>query len=182
MARFADRFHRPGGFHDRAPCKKLKGNTDGHTLHCRADPMLLSADHAPPLGLLINELVTNAIKYAYPDGDGGEIKVSAREIKGHLEVEVSDEGIGLPDGFDLDKPSASLGFKVIAGMMRQMQGHLTFASNDPIGTRFILETFLSCRKPRKTCCGPHLPKMQPSRQRPHCSGCVDCAAVSAILC
>jgi two-component system, sensor histidine kinase PdtaS len=120
-------------------CKKLKGNTDGHTLHCRADPMLLSADHAIPLGLLINELVTNAIKYAYPDGDGGEIKVSAREIKGHLEVEVSDEGIGLPDGFDLDKPSASLGFKVIAGMVRQMQGHLTFASNDPIGTRFVLD-------------------------------------------
>jgi hypothetical protein len=29
-------------------CKKLKGNTDGHTLHCRADPMLLSADHAIP--------------------------------------------------------------------------------------------------------------------------------------
>jgi two-component system, sensor histidine kinase PdtaS len=118
-------------------CKKLRGNTDGHTLHCHADPMLLSADHAIPLGLLINELVTNAIKYAYPDG-GGEIKVSAREFDGHLEVEVSDKGIGLPDGFDLDKPSASLGFKVIAGMVRQLQGHLTFASNDPKGTRFVL--------------------------------------------
>jgi two-component system, sensor histidine kinase PdtaS len=118
-------------------CKKLRGNTDGHTLHCHADPMLLSADHAIPLGLLINELVTNAIKYAYPDG-GGEIKVSAREFDGHLEVEVSDKGVGLPDGFDLDKPSASLGFKVIAGMVRQLQGHLTFASNDPKGTRFVL--------------------------------------------
>jgi two-component sensor histidine kinase len=120
-------------------CKKLKGNTDGHTLHCHADSMLLSADHAIPLGLLIKELVTNAIKYAYPDGAGGEIKVSAREIEGHLEVEVSDEGIGLPDGFDLEKPSASLGFKVIAGMVRQMQGRLTLASNDPIGTRFVLD-------------------------------------------
>jgi two-component system, sensor histidine kinase PdtaS len=120
-------------------CKKLRGNTDGHTLHCHADSMLLSADHAIPLGLLINELVTNAIKYAYPDGAGGEIQVSAREIEGHLEVEVSDEGIGLPDGFDLEKPSASLGFKVIAGMVRQMQGRLTFASNDPIGTRFVLD-------------------------------------------
>jgi two-component system, sensor histidine kinase PdtaS len=120
-------------------CKKLKGNTDGHTLHCHADSMLLSADHAIPLGLLIKELVTNAIKYAYPDGAGGEIKVSAREIEGHLEVEVSDKGIGLPDGFDLEKPSASLGFKVIAGMVRQMQGRLTLASNDPIGTRFVLD-------------------------------------------
>jgi two-component sensor histidine kinase len=120
-------------------CKKLKGNTDGHTLHCHADSMLLSADHAIPLGLLINELVTNAIKYAYPDGAGGEIKVSAREIEGHLEVEVSDEGVGLPDGFDLEKPSASLGFKVIAGMVRQMQGRLSFTSNNPRGTRFVLD-------------------------------------------
>jgi K+-sensing histidine kinase KdpD len=44
-----------------------------------------------------------------------------------------------PTAFDLDKPSASLGFKVIVGMVRQMQGHLTFASNDPMGTRFVLD-------------------------------------------
>jgi two-component system, sensor histidine kinase PdtaS len=119
-------------------CKKLKGNAGGHILHCHADPMLLSADHAIPLGLLINELVTNAIKYAYPAG-AGEIKVSAREIAGHLQVEVSDEGIGLPDGFDFDRPSASLGCKIVAGMARQLHGHLTFSSNDPKGTRFILD-------------------------------------------
>lgn len=106
------------------------GNAHGHTLRCHADPMMLSADHAIPLGLLINELVTNAIKYAYPAG-GGEIKVSAREIAEHLQVQVSDEGIGLPDGFDLDRPSASLGFKVVTGMVRQLDGHLTFSSNDP---------------------------------------------------
>jgi len=76
-------------------CKKLRGNTAGHTLHCHSDPMLLSADHAIPLGLLINELVTNAVKYAYPEGSG-EIEVSAREIDGHLHVEVSDNGAGLP--------------------------------------------------------------------------------------
>jgi len=118
-------------------CKKLQGHANGHALHCYADSMLLSADHAIPLGLLINELVTNAIKYAYPAG-GGEVKVSAREIGGHLQVQVSDEGIGLPEGFDLDSPSASLGFKVVAGMVRQLGGHLTFASNDPKGTHFVL--------------------------------------------
>jgi two-component sensor histidine kinase len=100
--------------------------------------MLVSADHAIPLGLLINELVTNAVKYIYPEGSG-EIKVSAREIEGHFHVEVRDEGVGLPNGFDLDKPSASLGFKVVAGMVRQLHGHLSFASNDPKGTRFVLD-------------------------------------------
>lgn len=119
-------------------CKKLKGNTDGHTLHCHADPMLLSADNAIPLGLLINELVTNAIKYAYPGGRGA-IEVAAREIEGHLQIEVSDQGIGLPDGFAIDQPRASLGFKVIAGMARQLQGHLTIASNHSKGAHFLLD-------------------------------------------
>lgn len=119
-------------------CKKLKGNTDGHALHCHADPMLLSADNAIPLGLLINELVTNAIKYAYPGGRGA-IEVAAREIEGHLQIEVSDQGIGLPDGFAIDQPRASLGFKVIAGMARQLQGHLTIASNHSKGAHFLLD-------------------------------------------
>src|SRR5450432_2291052 len=118
-------------------CKKLRGNTGRHTLHCHSDPMLLSADHAIPLGLLINELVTNAVKYAYPEGSG-EIEVSAREIDEHLRVEVSDHGAGLPEGFDIDQPRASLGFKVVTGMVRQLQGHLTIA-NDRKGTRFLLD-------------------------------------------
>lgn len=117
-------------------CKKLRGNTGRHTLHCYSDPMLLSADHAIPLGLLINELVTNAVKYAYPEGSG-EIQVSAREIDGHLHVEVSDHGAGLPEGFDIDQPRASLGFKVVAGMVRQLNGVLTVAG-DQKGTRFVL--------------------------------------------
>jgi two-component sensor histidine kinase len=118
-------------------CKKLGGNTDGHTLHCHADPMLIAADHAIPLGLLINELVTNAVKYAYPEGTG-EIEVSACEIDGHLHVEVSDQGAGLPEGFDIDQPRASLGFKVVIGMVRQLQGHLTLAK-DRKGTSFLLD-------------------------------------------
>ncbi|MGE9010593.1 sensor histidine kinase [Leptospira interrogans] len=119
-------------------CKKLKGTMGGHTLHCHADPMLLSADHAIPLGLLINELVTNAMKYAYPEG-GGVIEVSAREIDEHLHVRVSDQGIGLPLGFDIDQSQTSLGFKVVVGMVRQLQGHLTITSSNPTGTHFLLD-------------------------------------------
>ena len=119
-------------------CKKLKGTTGRHTLHCHADPMLLSADHAIPLGLLINEIVTNAVKYAYPEG-GGAIEVKAKEIEGHLQIEISDQGIGLPEGFDIDQPRPSLGFKVITGLVRQLQGHLTVTSNKPKGTRFLLD-------------------------------------------
>jgi two-component sensor histidine kinase len=118
-------------------CKKLKDNTGKHSLHCHADPMLISADHAIPLGLLINELVTNAIKYAYPEGSG-QIEVSAREIDGRLHVEVSDRGVGLPEGFEIDQPRTSLGFKVVSGMVKQLQGQLTLAK-DRTGSRFLLD-------------------------------------------
>jgi two-component sensor histidine kinase len=61
------------------------------------------------------KLVPNAVKYAYPDGPG-VIRVSAHEIGGQLHVEVSDQGIGLPEGFDIDEPR-SLGFKLILGLL-----------------------------------------------------------------
>ena len=119
-------------------CKQLGNNTDGHVLNCHADTMLVSADHVIPLGLLINELVMNAVKYAYPDGVGG-IDVSAHEIDGCLHVEISDHGVGLPQGFDIDKPRTSLGFKVITGLVRQLQGRIAITSNEPSGARFLLE-------------------------------------------
>jgi two-component sensor histidine kinase/putative methionine-R-sulfoxide reductase with GAF domain len=118
-------------------CKKLRSSSERHTLHCSSDPMLLSADHAIPLGLLINELVTNAIKYAYAE-DGGAIEITAREVDGHLHVEVSDHGKGLPEGFDIDQPRSSLGFKVITGMVRQLQGRLTVPAGGK-GVRFLLD-------------------------------------------
>jgi two-component sensor histidine kinase len=60
-------------------CKKLNGTAQDDALEFSADAMSLSPDHAIPPGLLINELVTNAVKYAYP-GSHGVIKVSAYEI------------------------------------------------------------------------------------------------------
>jgi two-component system, sensor histidine kinase PdtaS len=119
-------------------CKKLKSTAQGHALEFSADAMSLSADHAIPLGLLINEFVTNAVKYAYP-GSHGVIKVSAHEIDGHLQIEVSDQGIGLPEDFDIDRPRTSLGFKVITGLVRQLQGQLTISSNRPSGARFLVD-------------------------------------------
>jgi two-component system, sensor histidine kinase PdtaS len=119
-------------------CRKLNETTPAHTIACRADTVVLSADHAVPLGLLINEMVTNASKYAYPDGHG-TIDVSARKRDGHLEIEVSDHGIGLPEGFVIDQPRKSLGFRLITGFVRQIGGRLLVEQNWPSGARFIIE-------------------------------------------
>jgi len=91
-----------------------------------------------PLGLLINELVTNASKYAYPNGSG-VIAVSARARDKMLVIEVSDHGVGLPADFVLDQPRKSLGFRLITGFVRQLGGRLIVEKNEPSGARFTVE-------------------------------------------
>ncbi|MBR0955276.1 sensor histidine kinase [Bradyrhizobium canariense] len=118
-------------------CQNLQSSAPEHTLRCHSDPVIISADKAIPLGLLVNELVTNAVKYAYVDGPG-IITVDAREIDGHLLVEISDEGAGLPDGFDINQPRKSLGFRIINGLVRQLMGELTISKNTPRGTLFAI--------------------------------------------
>jgi two-component sensor histidine kinase len=118
-------------------CNNLQKSAPEHRLRYHSDPLVISADKAIPLGLLVNELVTNAIKYAYVDGPG-VIRVDAREIDGHLLVEISDEGAGLPDGFDIDHPRKSLGFRVINGLVRQLMGELKISKNIPRGALFTI--------------------------------------------
>src|ERR1700692_1682723 len=118
-------------------CRKLQ-ETVSHKVSCAFGHLMISADKAIPLGLLINEIVTNSAKHAYPDGSG-EIQVSGEQRGGDLHVEVSDQGIGLPKDFDIDQPRASLGFKVIKSLLGQLDGRITVVSNTPKGVTIQLD-------------------------------------------
>jgi two-component system, sensor histidine kinase PdtaS len=118
-------------------CGKLQ-ETISHKVVCSFGHLMISADKAIPLGLLINELVTNSAKHAYPDGSG-EIQVSGERRDADLHVEVSDRGIGLPKDFDIDEPRASLGFKVIKSLIAQLGGRMAVASNTPKGVTVQLD-------------------------------------------
>ena len=118
-------------------CRKLQ-ETISHTVRCTFAHLMISADKAIPLGLLINELVTNSAKHAYPDG-AGEIEVSGERRGDDLHVEVSDRGVGLPKDFDIDQPRASLGFKVIKSLLAQLDGRFDVASNTPKGVTVQLD-------------------------------------------
>jgi two-component system, sensor histidine kinase PdtaS len=118
-------------------CRKLQ-ETVPHTVRCTFGHLMISADKAIPLGLLINELVTNSTKHAYPDG-AGEIEVSGERRDDDLHVEVSDRGVGLPKDFDIDQPRASLGFKVIKSLLAQLQGRIAVISNTPEGVTVQLD-------------------------------------------
>src|ERR1700724_2493020 len=121
-------------------CRKLQ-ETVSHEVSCAFDPLMISADKAIPLGLLINELVTNSAKHAYPDGSG-KIRVSGERRGDDLHVEVSDRGIGFPKDFDIDQPRASLGFKVINSLLAQLDGRIAVIANAPKGVTVRLDVTL----------------------------------------
>lgn len=89
---------------------------------------------AVPLGLILNELVSNSLRHAFDDG--GTIRVSLEDTSNGFLLRVSDNGRGLPEGFNLEK-DAGLGLNIVAGLVRQLDGTLTFESVE--GTSFLIE-------------------------------------------
>jgi two-component sensor histidine kinase len=117
-------------------CQRLGAANPLHHLVCDVVGIPVSADRAIALGLLINELVTNALKYAYPDASG-EVRVSIRPSGNERYVlEVGDNGIGMPPETTASKKG--LGTKVIASLARQLGGTVTWEHTQP-GTRVTLE-------------------------------------------
>lgn len=87
------------------------------------DPIALSVDVAIPCGLLLNELVTNALKHAFHDGRAGTVRIELRVGAEIVVLSVFDDGDGLPDGFDPNAQS-SLGMQIVLELSRQLHGTL----------------------------------------------------------
>ena len=145
VARVHDQLWRAAGTHEidlssflKDLCSAIGSTAPRHTTVCRAEPAIVSAELAVPIGLFINELLTNAYKYAYPEGREGEVLLrGALEPDARYRLEVSDAGRGLPSGFDLAKSRESLGMRVITSLAAQLGGALTAGSANP-GARFTL--------------------------------------------
>lgn len=103
------------------------------TLHCKADPCILDLDRAVPLGLIVNELVTNAIKYAFPEGEKGSISIILACHGEETVVGVADDGCGIQTPTEAAKGSG-LGMKLVEGMRRQIGA--TIEPLEGQGTRF----------------------------------------------
>ncbi|GJD81845.1 sensor histidine kinase [Methylobacterium gregans] len=118
----------------------LQSGAPRHRLVCTVAPLRIAADLAIPIGLLVNELVTNAIKYAYPVADcpaGGEIRVRTVLAEGRLILDVADDGVGLPEDFDIARATRSLGMRVIVNLSRQLGATLATPRSGP-GAHFHL--------------------------------------------
>ncbi|TQE82974.1 PAS domain S-box protein [Leptospira noguchii] len=99
-------------------------------------PNFVSIETAIPLGLIVNELATNSLKYAFSNGKDGLISVHLRLDVLESVLEVEDNGIGMPEEFDLDK-SESLGLKLVEILARQLRGKfILLPSRKEKGTKF----------------------------------------------
>lgn len=88
------------------------------------EKMVLSIDAAVPCGLILNELITNSIKYAFPQGREGEIRVALHTAKDNaVEFTVADNGIGIPENID-PAAAGSLGLTLVNALVKQLRGEL----------------------------------------------------------
>ncbi|QQP90112.1 PAS domain-containing protein [Skermanella sp. TT6] len=122
----------------RALCDDLGATAPEFAIRVEADPVLLPTDGAVPLGLIVTELVTNAIKHSNPSEGRRLIEVRFGALPGgDLELAVRDHGAGLPPGFTPDQTGGSLGMRVIKGLSLQLQASLRTEDARP-GARWIL--------------------------------------------
>ncbi len=107
--------------------------------HSNMKSIELKMEEAIPIGLIINELVTNTIKYAFPDCEDGNLYIEFKKENTKYTIIVKDDGVGLPKDFDLDKIT-SMGLLVVQNLILQLDGTLTILNCEGTGFKIEFET------------------------------------------
>jgi two-component sensor histidine kinase len=102
------------------------------------DPQLsMNLDTAIPCGLIVNELASNALKHAFPQPRGGVLTIGLHRLEdGRYRLRISDDGIGVPEHFDVIK-TKTLGFQLVEALVEELHGTMHMKSEG--GTGFDLE-------------------------------------------
>jgi PAS domain S-box-containing protein len=104
-------------------------------LHTELEPVFLNLDQAIPCGLIVNELLSNAMKYAFVGRAQGVVTLRVGQAAGRVQIEVRDDGVGLPEGFDA-KTHDSLGMYLVQALTEQLDGELEIGKGP--GSSFLV--------------------------------------------
>ncbi|WP_249164858.1 sensor histidine kinase [Methanobacterium alkalithermotolerans] len=99
-------------------------------LELNVEHVMLDINTSIPLGLIVNELITNSMKYAFPPGSKGKIKIDFYPQDDYFILNVSDDGIGIPEEVDVEN-TKSLGLQLVNSLTEQINGQLTVNRKDP---------------------------------------------------
>ncbi|MFW9879434.1 MAG: sensor histidine kinase, partial [Candidatus Thorarchaeota archaeon] len=101
------------------------------------DEIVLNADAAIPCGLIINEIIMNSFKHAFPEDGEGEVRITVRKNDpADITMKVSDNGIGMPEGVNFDRPD-SLGLELIKTLAEKQLGG-TIELRNANGTEYTI--------------------------------------------
>lgn len=101
------------------------------------DTISLDVAQAVPIGLILNEAITNSIKHAFPDNRQGQVEITLQKMDPEgYKLTFQDNGIGLPQDFDIDKLN-SLGMTLITGLSRQLEGALSIKNENGLLLKII---------------------------------------------
>ncbi len=103
-------------------------DTDRITLNTEIEPLQLDVDIMIPLGLILNELISNALKYAFTDGRAGSLKVRLAKDNEMISLEVTDNGVGISPDYDLEQ-TQSLGLTLVRDFCSKLNGVIKIIGN-----------------------------------------------------
>lgn len=122
----------------------------GITVKLQCPSMLVSGDDALRVGLIVNELSSNAARHAFKDRKPGGIRITIKRSRiRRLVITVSDDGVGLPSSFAFSPDGRSIGLTVVSNIVQHRQGQLTWRRL-PAGVRFIATLRLATTNDRRT--------------------------------
>jgi len=110
-------------------------NPEVISLSISVENVLLSIETAIPCGLIINELISNALKHAFPDNKTGEIKIELSQGNSEIRIIFEDNGVGFPENVDFKKAD-TLGLDLINLLVEQLEGTIELHRNG--GTRYMI--------------------------------------------
>lgn len=122
--------------------KKLTTNIF-HSYHNNSMPQInvdqiyLNIETSIPLGLIISELVSNSLKYAFPDNKIGDIIIELHSHNDEYELVISDDGVGFPDNLDFRNVQSTLGLQLINSLVSQLNGSIQLDRSH--GTKYIIK-------------------------------------------
>ncbi len=114
--------------------------TDKIQLHTQIEPLNLHTDTAIPLGMILNELISNALKYAFKNREQGDLWVTLKRNQQELLLQVRDNGVGLPKSFDPER-TTSFGYEIIQAFAQKLRARVNIDGTDGTDVQLIITKF-----------------------------------------
>lgn len=124
--------------------KRIKEGNVGEAaevhFHLEVEAIPIQAEYALPVALIVNELITNSLKYAFTDGRSGNIFLQAHKLPQGMRLLVADDGVGFPSDFDHVKQH-NFGYRLLQSLIRKMKGSLSLSNEGGARIELLFERY-----------------------------------------